>query len=377
MQRTTLHCTEGNSDKLYVVEIAAASGGHVVTFAYGRRGSMLTRGEKTKSPVPLAEAERIAQRLIDSKVAKGYQIIDREATPASDPVSGTAPEAPVVRRPEDIPDITVANEKSHSPIRCQLLNPIDDNELNVLLTNAAYCVQVKEDGVRQLIVRNGDECWGVNRKGKPTVLPDSIVTAVRALPCRQVVLDGEGLGETNVVFDLLELDGMCLRHRPYRARLTLLNDIVTDSAALRIVATALDTEDKVALVRQTRLARGEGVVVKSLDARYEPGRPNSGGPQLKHKFYATASVLVAEHDPAKRSVVMALMSNGQAVKVGKVTIPPNHDVPPVGAVIEVRYLYAYPRGALYQPIYLGQRNDVDARECEESQIKYKQDAIAA
>jgi bifunctional non-homologous end joining protein LigD len=55
-----------------------------------------------------------------------------------------------------------------------------------------------------------------------------------------------------------------------------------------------------------------------------------------------------------------------------VTIPPNHDLPPVGSVVEVRYLYAFREsGALYQPVYLGQRDDVDPEECTVDQLKWK------
>jgi len=59
--------------------------------------------------------------------------------------------------------------------------------------------------------------------------------------------------------------------------------------------------------------------------------------------------------------------------VGNVTIPPNQPVPNLGAVVEVRYLYAYPDGSLYQPVYLGERSDVDVTECVVSQMKFKQD----
>jgi bifunctional non-homologous end joining protein LigD len=41
-------------------------------------------------------------------------------------------------------------------------------------------------------------------------------------------------------------------------------------------------------------------------------------------------------------------------------------------VVEVRYLYAYRDSlALYQPVYLGPRDDVDAGECLVSQLKFK------
>ena len=60
------------------------------------------------------------------------------------------------------------------------------------------------------------------------------------------------------------------------------------------------------------------------------------------------------------------------ISCGKVTIPANHDIPKVGAVVEVRYLYAFREShALFQPVYLGPRDDVEPGECLASQIKYK------
>jgi bifunctional non-homologous end joining protein LigD len=63
------------------------------------------------------------------------------------------------------------------------------------------------------------------------------------------------------------------------------------------------------------------------------------------------------------------------VPVGNVTIPPNHPVPEVGAVVDVRFLYAFKESnSLYQPVYLGQRKDIEPHECILSQLKFKPSA---
>ena len=57
---------------------------------------------------------------------------------------------------------------------------------------------------------------------------------------------------------------------------------------------------------------------------------------------------------------------------GNVSIPPNHAVPEAGSVVEVRYLYAFrDSGALFQPVYLGARDDIAPEECTVDQLKYK------
>ena len=63
----------------------------------------------------------------------------------------------------------------------------------------------------------------------------------------------------------------------------------------------------------------EGVVFKLKDAPHIPGRPNSGGPQLKFKFYEAASFIVAKAN-AKRSVSLILFKHEKVrpVRLGKV-----------------------------------------------------------
>lgn len=65
---------EGTSDKEYHAQIVQVSAKEaVVNFQFGRRGNTLNSNTKTPAPVSLAEAETIFNKLVDSKVKKGYQ----------------------------------------------------------------------------------------------------------------------------------------------------------------------------------------------------------------------------------------------------------------------------------------------------------------
>ncbi len=59
------------------------------------------------------------------------------------------------------------------------------------------------------------------------------------------------------------------------------------------------------------------------------------------------------------------------IPVGNVTIPQKTVIPQRGTIIEVRYLSANPGGALYQPVYLGVRDDLDRSACTVAQLKYR------
>jgi len=62
----------GSSDKVYQAAIEPAGHQFVVNFAYGRRGTTLTTGTKTSSPVDYADAKKIYTKLVGEKKAKGY-----------------------------------------------------------------------------------------------------------------------------------------------------------------------------------------------------------------------------------------------------------------------------------------------------------------
>jgi bifunctional non-homologous end joining protein LigD len=167
-----------------------------------------------------------------------------------------------------------------------------------------------------------------------------------------------------------------LRPLPYRERFARLVDLLLSHSKhphVRLVETTFTTVQKTALWKRLREENREGIVFKRLEAPYVPGRPNSGGPQSKFKFDATLSAIVVKIN-IQRSVDASLFQGRTLVSCGNVTIPANHQVPPIGAVIEIRYLYAYPDSlALYQPVYLGRRDDVEVGECRVSQLKFKAD----
>jgi predicted DNA-binding WGR domain protein len=65
IQRTTLLYQEGNSDKVYEVDLCQTSEDlYVVNFRYGRRGTNLKEGVKTAQPVPEAQAQKVFDELV-------------------------------------------------------------------------------------------------------------------------------------------------------------------------------------------------------------------------------------------------------------------------------------------------------------------------
>ncbi|RYY00830.1 MAG: WGR domain-containing protein, partial [Gammaproteobacteria bacterium] len=74
VRQVSLYFREGNSDKVYEIDLCSTGiDSYVVNFRYGRRGAALKEGTKTPDPVSLYKAEEIFQALEAEKRSKGYQ----------------------------------------------------------------------------------------------------------------------------------------------------------------------------------------------------------------------------------------------------------------------------------------------------------------
>ena len=354
---TSLYYSEGRSDKEYHVELVEVDGGHVVNFRYGRRGAALSSGTKTAVPLSLHEAKALYDKLVKEKIAKGY-------TPD---LSGTAYQGTehAGRQTDFVP---------------QLLNPISESEALALLSDDDWGAQEKMDGERRAAHSELGQVIGANRKGLIVPLPQSMADELRCTDTQHGTLrvDGEIIGETLYVFDLHVFQGQCLRALPWIERLRRAEIALAGCQHLKVVPVAITTAGKRALWERVKAARGEGLVFKRMNSMVTAGRPNTGGDWLKYKFTETASCAVMAISPGKRSVKLGLLERNNPliqglrwIPVGNVTIPPNQSIPTPGDVVEVSYLYAYPGGSLYQPVYHGKRSDVDTEACSMAQLKYK------
>jgi bifunctional non-homologous end joining protein LigD len=351
-ERVTLYYRQGSSDKVYQAAIEPSGPGFAVTFAYGRRGSTLNTGTKTAEPVGYDEARKIFDKLVRDKTAKGY-------------TSGE----------DGTPYQQTDKAERATGIVPQLCNPIDETEARRLLSDPAWLTQEKFDGKRLLVQRRGDSIIGINRNGLTVSLPKPIVKCAAGLPSQQFLIDGECVGDTFIAFDLLEYACVDLRSQPYRKRLDKLYclPIAATGAPIATVRTASKPFPKRAMLADLRQQNREGIVFKRIDAPHTPGRPASGGDWLKLKFTATCSCIVAGTNGSKRSVRLELIDGSKRVGVGNVTIPPGQIIPVAGTVVEIRYLYAFRGGSVYQPVYLGPRDDVVAAECGLKQLRFKAD----
>lgn len=362
----SLQCTEGRSNKVYHVQISEIDSGAVpagsnrfrVDFQFGPRGGSLQSGTKTAVPVSLEDARKIAARLVKEKIGKGYQAM-----------RATAGEAAAYTP-------TPAEDARRTPYRPQLLNAISYERLQEVLDDDAFLMQVKMDGKRITVRKRGEEVVAINRKGLIVGAPVAVLEAVGKVP-RDLLIDGELVGDNYYPFDLLSFGppGNTLEKAPFGQRAEALAKVAKaagweTNVLVHALSTVTGKMDKRQIFEAGRISNVEGFCFKRADSLWVPGKPASGGDQLKWKFKSSATCMVSGIHPSKRSVSLYVKDGVETRGVGNCTIPANHEVPLSGMLVEIEYLYCFPDGSLYQPVYKGRRTDLDTAD-DYSTLKFK------
>ena len=214
----------------------------------------MSTGLKISTPVDYETAQLVFNQSVEEKTVKGY-------TPGED---GT-------------PYRRTGKEAQISGIHCQLLNPINGDQLDSFLDDPLYCLQENFDGRRLLIRKDGRTVTGINRFGLIVALPGTIAASAQSFAC-DLVMDGEAVGDQFYTFDLLTLNGTDLRHLSYQYRCFELMEIVLPKrkSAIRIVPSTTLPGQKREILERLRAANREDVVFRRFDAPYTAGRPASG-----------------------------------------------------------------------------------------------------
>lgn len=351
LKNVSLYFKDERSNKEYHLQLVEANGGYIVNFQYGRRGSTLKGGCKTKDPLPLEKAQKIYDGIEREKISEGYLL----GADKNNDFSSVNPET--------------AKEVIILP---QLLNAIDD--VQEFIDSDEWLAQEKKDGERRMVICDGKNIKGYNKKGTEVPLPKSIIQSIDKSYILKCILDGEIIGDKLFVFDLLSIDDNDLKSLPCTERLGYLNAL-NFGEGIKFVFTSSSKVDKQKMFERLKNKNAEGIVFKKKDSAYIHGRPASGGTALKYKFTKTATFIVEGTTDGKRSVGLLLMDGKEKKFLGKVSIPANHAIPSEGSFIEVRYLYAYPNGAVFQPVYLGERFDCDLTDATVKQLIYKTETV--
>ncbi|HET7498979.1 MAG TPA: ATP-dependent DNA ligase [Candidatus Eisenbacteria bacterium] len=215
------------------------------------------------------------------------------------------------------------------PVQPMLASPADDLDAALERLGEA-ALEYKLDGARVQLHKSGEEVRVFSRRmNDVTVAVPELVEAARALPAREMILDGEAIalredgrphpfqatmrrfgrrldvealrGElplTPFFFDLLRLDGADFFDVPARDRFEALARVAPALVVPRRVTGDVDAAE--AFLREA-LARGhEGLMAKAPEARYEAGRRGFSWLKVKEAHTLDLVVLAAEWGHGRR-----------------------------------------------------------------------------
>jgi bifunctional non-homologous end joining protein LigD len=392
-KQASLFFKQGSSDKeynLFIEDSSSVPGSYDVRVTWGRRGNARDSQYKAQG-VSMLQAEATFESQKRSKESKGYK---EDLSLARGSANIPVPASSIIGNATTAALKPSAPEREYTELKPQLLNPIGVDEMEQYILSPDYLAQEKLDGKRIMVEVNFGKVTASNRRSWKVGIPPDVEEELSKFD--DCILDGELVNGVYCVFDCLAHNGNDIRDESYSRRFDILLESVIGDRMLYqvdIVPTAYSEADKRALVES--LQHKEGVVFKELSAPHSVGRPNKGGSQLKCKFWSSATCVVTKinttankddvadalaniadgngmvqvgpafniiekaNKTAKRSVAVSVDSPDGFVPVGNVTVPPNYELPQVGDCVEIKYLYHYPGGALYQPQYLGVRDDVD------------------
>lgn len=192
----------------------------------------------------------------------------------------------------------------------------------------ACAFEWKLDGARIQAHRQGDEVRIYTRSLLEVLAVPELVEAVRALPARALVLDGEAIamredgtphsfqttmkrfsrkpsaeerGErlSAFFFDALHVDGVDLLDAPASARIAALHALVPEAQRLPRIVTG-DPEVAHAFIDRAIEAGHEGAVAKALEAPYQAGRRGAGWLKIKRAHTVDLVVLAVEWGGGRR-----------------------------------------------------------------------------
>lgn len=257
-----------------------------------------------------------------------------------------------------------------------LAQSIDLAQLPRYLANDRYCAQQKLDGHRVLTEVVAGVVRPFNRAGeiRGAYLPVPIARALQDTLTGHWALDGELIGDTYWIFDLVQAMGVVSTATPCEQRLHVLEEffaVWTPPPCIQLVPRACDTEAKKLLAKKVYDNGGEGIILRDLTRQYHEGRRTSDILKAKYVTDGDFIVIGTKFEGKDNLVLGAFNDQGRLVEIAHCTaLSGNGMDAKVGDVVTVQYLYVTNDHRLYQPTKPRIRDDKRPEECTFDQFRY-------
>lgn len=269
-------------------------------------------------------------------------------------------------------------------LKAALADSIESTQLVKYMQDATVAFEPKLDGHRVLLVTSGGKITALNRNGKEYSrgLPVEVMVALKKLPHETFVLDGELVGETVWLFDVLVILGQDVTKEVFDRRREMLEKVhlhLLDDhphphrQPIRLTPSVTTPEGKLALVRAIVQQNGEGIMVKDRDGVYCAGKRTPAIRKAKFEKTCDCVVIATKLDGKDNMSLGVYDANGRLVEIAHCTaLAGDGATIKAGDVVEVKYLYAVDpkKPRLYQPTLPRIRTDKSPVECTLDQLQY-------
>lgn len=322
IERVSLYCGEGTSDKVYHQQLLKGERGYFINIQYGKRIYDIEDEDKSQTalqkltkpdsgPTTYAKAKELFDEKLKEKLQrKRYQyyqsghVVNQQSS-IYDPLAATTTSTPA--QSTLIP--SAAEALTGTGYIPQLLNATTPGGCESFLKDETYYGSPKADGIRFILGLVVGVIAASNRRGEGIPVPGLLEVALTELVEATgneagLCLDGELIGNTLYVFDLLELGGQALSPRadrehtpmPYFIRARQMQRLArvyaawrrehgrTSEQAIKFLPIARTESEKRKLYRELLNSSAEGIVFTQVQSVLKPGKPNTGGDRWKFKF---------------------------------------------------------------------------------------------
>lgn len=256
--------------------------------------------------------------------------------------------------------------------------PTEVNKLQLeeLLNDDDYVMSQKHDGHRVIISTAPVSAY--SKHGERRDIPRRLARAMETVD-RHYVFDGELIGSSYLVFDLIEIPQGDIRTRSWEVRQTLLEAIAPAlPAPVRRVLQFDSPLDKREIFDKCVKSGVEGVIFAKRHAIYRGGKKNRN--LLKYKFIKQVDCVVTDKglDGKDNLELSVYDEDGTLVEVGRVSALQG-DGPKVqiNDVVTINCLYATKDLRVFHPNTPRIRTDKPATDCtiDQLQVIIKQDEV--
>ena len=260
-------------------------------------------------------------------------------------VVGQAHRLPVAKRGNRRGGPTMASLPGLPSAKARFIEAMKAKLVDTPPTTGDWIYELKFDGIRLIGVKRDDKVSMLSRnENELTKRFPEIVEAIKALPARECVIDGEVValdeegrssfqllqaremeGRKSPVyfyaFDLLQVDGKSLLSLPLEARKNVLEKLCADARDPVRYSGAIDG-DAQRLLEEVKRRGLEGIIGKQRNSVYEPGR--RGGAWIKLKCVHEQEFVIGGYTPPQGArkyfgaILVGYYENKKLVFAGKV-----------------------------------------------------------